>query len=88
MRFVVLNLAPCSFTGCYHIDFVNGIAAIRSTNAYFLTGWITEIWYLSPHLLMFPTLCLTKAFQESFGRVKRERYLWGVVINLTHRPTS
>ena len=27
---VVLNLAPCTFTGCCHIDPVNGISALRS----------------------------------------------------------
>ena len=29
---VVLNLTPCTFTGCCHIDPVNGIAALRSFN--------------------------------------------------------
>ena len=43
------------------------------------TGPISEIWFLSPTCLMFPdSLCLTKAIQESFSKVKRrEKGIYG-----------
>jgi hypothetical protein len=49
---VVLNLAPCTFTGCCHIDPVNGIAAIRSltSNKFFnmIFQWLPPL--CTPHI--------------------------------------
>ena len=40
---VVLNLEPCTFTGCCHIDPVSGIQAIRSFNVFITICVLAEM---------------------------------------------